>query len=114
MRGGGGEKSDGVQLFSLWAHHNSISSKWRENRGEKKKEYTGQNCPSPSYGQFFVFPFFFFSIKSLQVCTVRSHWLWFWFFFLDKILHNRRWFFLFVFICFFFNILLAFAYFINK
>ena len=131
MRGGGGEKSGGAQPFSLWTHHNSISLKWGENGGEKEEECVGQNCPSPSHGQLFVFFyfclsvvvfvlffcfcfffFFFAQIKSLQVCTVSSHWCWFFFFFfLDKILHNRRWFFLFV---FFFNILLAFAYFINK
>ena len=28
---GGGKKSGGAQLFSLWAHQNSISLKWREN-----------------------------------------------------------------------------------
>ena len=31
LRGGGGKKSGGAQLFSLWAHQNSISLKWREN-----------------------------------------------------------------------------------
>ena len=51
MRGGGGEKSGGAQPFSLWAHHNSISPKW----GEKKEVCAGQNCPSPSLGQLFVF-----------------------------------------------------------
>ena len=34
LRGGEGEKSGGAQLFSLWAHHNSISPKWRENEKE--------------------------------------------------------------------------------
>ena len=83
MRGGGGEKSGGAQPFSLWAHHNSISPKWGENGGEKKEECAGQNYPSPSHGQIFVFFYFFLSVV-------------FFFFFLDKILHSRRWFFLFV------------------
>ena len=55
MREVGGEKSDGAQPFSFWAHHNSISPKWGENRGEKKEVFVGQNCPSSSYDQFFVF-----------------------------------------------------------
>ena len=83
LRGGGGEKSGGAQLFSFWAHQNSISPKWREN----EEECVGQNCPSPFHGQLFVFFYFCLSVV--------------FFFFLDKILHNRR-FFLFVFICFFF------------
>ena len=72
MRGGGGEKSGGVQPFSLWSHHNSISPKWGENGGEKKEECVGQNCPSPSHGQlfvffyFFVFPVFFFCLDKIS------------------------------------------------
>ena len=31
LRGGGGEKGGGARLFSLWAHQNSMSPKWREN-----------------------------------------------------------------------------------
>ena len=58
MRGGGGEKSGRAQPFSLWAHHNSISPKW----GEKEEESAGQNCPSPSHGQLFVFFYFFLSV----------------------------------------------------
>ena len=58
MRGGGGEKSGGAQPFSLWTHHNSISPKW----GEKEEESAGQNCPSPSHGQLFVFFYFFLSV----------------------------------------------------
>ena len=30
LKRGGREKSGGTQLFSLWAHQNSISPKWRE------------------------------------------------------------------------------------
>ena len=58
MRGGGGKKSGRAQPFSLWAHHNSISPKW----GEKEEESAGQNCPSPSHGQLFVFFYFFLSV----------------------------------------------------
>ena len=79
---GKGRESGGAQPFSLWAHHNSISPKW----GEKEEECAGQNCPSPSHGQLFVFFYFCLSVV-------------FFFFFWDKILHSRRWFFLFVFIC---------------
>ena len=90
-RGRGREKW-WAQPFSLWAHHNSISPKW----GEKEEECAGQNCPSPSHGQLFVFFYFCLSVVYL-FCFL----FWF-FFFLDKILHSRRWFFLFVFICSFF------------
>ena len=121
---GRGDKSGGAQPFSLWVHHNSISPKWGENGGEKEEEYAGQNCPSSSHGQLFVFfyfclsPIFFFffaQIKSLQVCTIRSHWFWFWFFFfwIKFCTIDVGSFCLFLFV-FFFNILLAFAYFINK
>ena len=64
MRGGGGEKSGEAQPFSLWTHHNSISPKWRENVGEKKEVCAGQNCPSLSLGQLFVF-FYCFCLSVL-------------------------------------------------
>ena len=65
MRGGGGEKSGEAQPFSLWVHHNSISPKWGENGGEKEEECAGQNCPSPSHDQFFVFFYFCLSVLFL-------------------------------------------------
>ena len=106
MRGGGGEKSGGAQPFSLWAHHNSISLKW----GEKKEVCAGQNCPSPSHGQLFVFLYFCLSVVFL-FCFL----FWFFFFFWIKFCTvDVGSFCLFLFVLFFFNILLAFAYFINK
>ena len=101
LRKGGGEKSGGAQLFFLWAYQNSISPKWRENVREKEEECVAQNCPSPSNSQLFVFfylsfwCFFFFFFFWIKFCTVHigSFCL---------------------FLSSFFNILLAFAYFINK
>ena len=76
MRGGGGEKSGGAQPFSLWAHPNSISPKWGENRGEKEEECAGQNCPSPSHGQLFVF--FSTFVFPLFFCFVFCFGFFFW------------------------------------
>ena len=69
----------------------------------------------PLFFCFFFF-FFFFCLDKISSSLHNTYTLVLVLvFFLDKILHSRHWFFLFVFICFFFfNILLAFAYFINK
>ena len=113
-RGRGREKWWGPAIFSLGPPQLNLSKMGRK-WGREEGRCAGQSCPPPSHGQLFVFfycfclsvVFFFFflaSIKSFRVCTVRSHWFWFWFFFffLDKILHSKPWFFLFVFISFFF------------
>ena len=66
----------------------------------------------------------FFCLDKISSClhsTFTLVWFLKFFFYVDKILHNTRWFFLFVFIYFLFYfiycilfILLAFAYFIKK
>ena len=66
LGGGEGEKSGRVRLFSLWAHQNSIFSKW-EKIGEKRGNVcVGQNYPSLPINWLFilffvVFHFFLFA-----------------------------------------------------
>ena len=65
LRGGGGEKSGETQLFSLWAHQNSISPKWREK--EEDVRWT-----------------------KLPLLHPIANFLPFFFFFWDKILHSTH------------------------
>ena len=41
----GGEKNSRAWMFSLQAHQNSISPKWRENRSENVVQNFGLKCP---------------------------------------------------------------------
>ena len=71
-----------------------------------------------SFSTFLSFPFFFFFCPD-KISSGLHDWftlvmILVFFFYLDKISHSKPCFFLFFLFVFFFNILLAFAYFINK
>ena len=95
---------------------------WKKMGEKMRKIYIGENCPSSSNSQPFVFFYFlsfplFFCLDKISSCLHSTFTLvWFLFFifyflfifFVDKILHNTRWFFLFVFIYFLFYFFIVF------
>ena len=126
LRGGGGEKSGGTQLFSLWAHHNSISPKWRRKGGRVSWTKLPFSIQWPTFCIFInlsfrcFFFFFFFLDKISSGLHIMFMLVWFgfvFFFFFIKFCTvdvGSFCLFLYIYIYIFFNILLAFAYFIKK
>ena len=111
MRGGGERKVVGPSHF-LSGSTTIQSLQNGEKMGEKRRKSMLDKIallpPMANFLSFstFVFPqfFFFFCLDKISsgLHSMFTLVLVLVFFFLDKILHNRRWFFLFVFICFFF------------
>ena len=61
LRGGGGEKSDGADKFSLFSFQNTISLNWRENW----EQYLDKTVPPLLMFLAFFFFFFFFDFSFL-------------------------------------------------
>ena len=100
MVGWEGKKiNGGTQVFSLRAHQNVFSSKWRENWKEKLDIIFGQKCPyAIAYGLayvallqfFFLFPFPFLSSWTWPLLFLLLFFSWFFCFCLDVIFFSRH------------------------